>query len=344
MRAPAGTLAAFPAIGGLPEISENFELAEIPNGDSYSFFASRFDRDGLSATTLRSVSVVSRAGRLELAVPFDYDGGVSLDGVAGRLAIEKSPQNEPFGVATVKIPPFSNRGGFFALSLAASGAGDASKPFGQVRVVAAPELGSANPSLQPKDGGGVLWIVGSNLLAVRRRRIGARRRRLASSSSIDSVSSAVTAHVVSSAIAAFESPAMPSGAASLTPSAAGAVAVPESAVAAAYLTRATVASADPSFTFSSGGLAGGAPVRVSGSGFRDTGLAACAFGAVAPVAATVASSGEMTCAPPSLMPGRSHVVGVSFNRRDFFRGLPEPGPAATSRRSSSPRRPSRSRR
>ena len=42
-----------PAIGGLhSEISENFEKAEIPNGNSYSFFASRFDRDGLSATCL----------------------------------------------------------------------------------------------------------------------------------------------------------------------------------------------------------------------------------------------------------------------------------------------------
>ena len=307
----------FPAIGGLSEISEDFESAEIPDV-SYSFFASRFDRDGLSATTLRSVSVVSRAGLIELAVPFDYDGGVSLDGVAGPLAIEKSPL-EPFGVATVKIPPFTNRGGFFALSLAASGAGDVSKPFGQVRVVPAPELGSANPSLQPKDGGGVLWIVGSNLLAVH----GGESELVVvvASSSSDSVSSAVAAHVVSSAIAAFESPAMPSGAASLTPSAAG-VAVPESAVAAAYLTRAAVAGAEPSFTFSSGS-AGGAPVRISGVGFRDTGLAACAFGAVAPVAATVASSGEMTCAPPSLTPGRSHVVGVSFNRRDFFRGDPE---------------------
>uniref|UniRef100_A0A7S0KFR1 IPT/TIG domain-containing protein n=1 Tax=Micromonas pusilla TaxID=38833 RepID=A0A7S0KFR1_MICPS len=154
-----------PAIGGFAEISKDaFENAEIPNVSGYSFFASRFDRDGLSATLLLSVSVVSRAGRLELAVPFDYDGGVSLDGVAGPLAIETSPRGRgAFGVATVKIPPFSNRGGFFALSLAAGGAGDAAKPFGQVRVVPAPELGSANPSLQPKDGGGVLWIVGSNL-------------------------------------------------------------------------------------------------------------------------------------------------------------------------------------
>ena len=157
------------------------------------------NKDGLSATTLRSVSVVSRAGLIELAVPFDYDGGVSLDGVAGPLAIEKSPV-EPFGVATVKIPPFTNRGGFFALSLAASGAGDVSKPFGQVRVVPAPELGSANPSLQPKDGGGVLWIVGSNLLAVH----GGESELVVvvASSSSDSVSSAVAAHVVSSAIAA----------------------------------------------------------------------------------------------------------------------------------------------
>ena len=155
----------------------------------------------------------------------------------------------------MKIPPFSNRGGFFALSLAAGGAGDAAaKPFGQVRVVPAPELGSANPSLQPKDGGGVLWIVGSNLRPEVESELvvvvasASSASSSSSSSSTDSVSSAVAARVVSSAIAAFESPAMPSGAASLTPSISG-VAVPESAVAAAYLTRAVVAGANRRLRF-----------------------------------------------------------------------------------------------
>jgi hypothetical protein len=68
----------------------------------------------------------------------------------------------------------------------------------------------------------------------------------------------------------------------------------------------------------SSGAAGS--VRVTGAGFRDTGLAACAFGTVGPIAASdVASSGEIACAAPALTPGRSHAIGVSFNRRDYFR-------------------------
>ena len=295
----------------------------------YRFFGAQFDRDGLSATVLRSVAVTSRAGQVELAVPHDYDGAVSLDGVNGNLQIYaagsggSSAYRLGVGFGTVRIPPTDNPGGFFALSLAVH----AAKPFGQVLVSPAPDARSAHPSLQPKDGGGVLWITGSNLGSHRDEFgssddsnlfiVAASASASAVSSSVDSP--AAVGRIVSSAVVSFESPPMPSGAASLTlaTGGVGGVTVPEAAVAAAYLSPAVVTNAEPSFVFSSGAAGS---VRVTGAGFRDTGLAACAFGTVGPIAASdVASSGEIACAAPALTPGRSHAIGVSFNRRDYFR-------------------------
>ena len=301
----------------------------ISRTNVYRFFGAHFDRDGLSATVLRSVAVTSRAGQVELAVPHDYDGAVSLDGVNGNLQIDaagsggSSAYRLGVGFGTVRIPPTDNPGGFFALSLAVH----AAKPFGQVLVSPAPDARSAHPSLQPKDGGGVLWITGSNLGSHRDEFgssddsnlfiVAASASASAVSSSVDSP--AAVGRIVSSAVVSFESPPMPSGAASLTlaTGGVGGVTVPEAAVAAAYLSPAVVANAEPSFVFSSGAAGS---VRVTGAGFRDTGLAACAFGTVGPIAASdVASSGEITCAAPALTPGRSHAIGVSFNRRDYFR-------------------------
>ena len=317
-----GTLAAPRRLAVWVEISENFEKRKFPTEIRTRFRVSvrprRAVRDDAAVRLGRLARGTSRArGSVRLRrrrVPRRRRGPV---------AIEKSPQSRRLGRDGENSTLFESRR--LLRPVARGGWGG--------RRVETVRPGSRRPRAGARIREPVAAAQGWRRRALDRRVQPPRRRAAAiglvvvvssSSSSIDSVSSAVTAHVVSSAIAALESPSMPSGAASLTPSCAD-VTVPESAVAAAYLTRATVASAEPSFTFSSGGLAGGAPVRVSGSGFRDTGLAACAFGTVAPVAATVSSSGEMTCAPPLLTPGRSHVVGVSFNRRDFFRGDPNPG-------------------
>jgi hypothetical protein len=274
------------------------------------------------------------------------------------------PGRPAVGFVTLSLVGSDGAGGMGRSGGGIGGGGGAGggTPFAQVEIVAAPVAASLSPAMTPSAGGGVLWLVGANLrggggggwydggdLGV------AAALASASGGAVSAAAAVMGAAVraVSSAVASFESPPMPVGPASLSLALGGggggsnsgsgsgvsggggsahesltaAAAAGHATLALGFLPGADVTTVSPRVGPSSAAAVGGARMlAVSGSGFRDTGLAACRLGTIGPLSASVSASGTLSCAAPALAP-RAYALEVSLNRRDFTSGsgMPEFG-------------------